>query len=282
MLRERATAHDISVAVTCDEDLVVSSDQLRVKQVLINLLTNAVKFTPDGGSIEVRARRRQGRVEVTVTDSGIGIPQEDRERIFESFQQGGRGTAREEGTGLGLTLSRRLVELLGGRLWLRSEVGLGSTCGFSLPAPARVEGDPRSPRDHEAVRDIVVIEDDRRSAELLSAYLSGLDLHVVSTGDGQSGLEAVRRTRPVAVLLDIRLPGVDGWAVLRTLKSDADTADIPVVVVSIVDERSRGVAMGAAAYLVKPVSRHDVLEALRTAGVEVGPDAQRGTEVEQR
>src|SRR4029079_17080348 len=107
MLRERATAHDISVAVTCDEDLVVSSDELRVKQVLINLLTNAVKFTPDGGSIDVRARRRHDRIEVTVRDTGIGIPKEDRERIFESFQQGGRGTAREEGTGLGLTLSRR-------------------------------------------------------------------------------------------------------------------------------------------------------------------------------
>jgi CheY-like chemotaxis protein len=165
-------------------------------------------------------------------------------------------------------------------MWLRSEVGVGSTFGFSLPAPARVEGEAASPRDQGAVRAVVVIEDDRRSADLLSAYLSGVDLHVISTGDGQAGLEAIRRARPVAVLLDIRLPGVDGWAVLRTLKSDPDTADIPVVVVSIVDERSRGVAMGAAAYLVKPVSRHDVLEALRAAGVEIG--AQRETEVEQR
>ena len=111
------------------------SDELRLKQVVLNLMTNAVKFTGDGGSVVVRAvrdgpRDRRSRS----TDTGIGVPEADRERIFESFQQGGRGSSREEGTGLGLTLSRRIVELLGGRMWLESEVGVGSTFGFSLPA----------------------------------------------------------------------------------------------------------------------------------------------------
>jgi CheY-like chemotaxis protein len=164
-------------------------------------------------------------------------------------------------------------------MWLRSEVGVGSTFGFSLPDTTR-SPEPRPAQDDVAARDVVVIEDDRRSADLLSAYLSGVDLRVTATGDGQSGLDAVRRLRPAAVLLDIRLPGVDGWSVLRALKSDSGTRNIPVVVVSIVDERSRGVAMGAASYLVKPVSRRDVLEALRTAGLEVHLSGQpRETEV---
>ena len=135
MLRERATAHGIDLSVDVEPGLVHAySDQLRLKQVVLNLVTNAVKFTGDGGSVAVRARRTPVDIEVTVSDTGVGIPQADRERIFESFQQGGRGASREEGTGLGLTLSRRIVELLGGRMWLESEVGVGSTFGFTLPS----------------------------------------------------------------------------------------------------------------------------------------------------
>ena len=116
---------------------------------------------------------------------------------------------------------------------------------------------------------MVVIEDDRPSLDLLTAYLSGAALRVTASRDGQSGLEAVREVHPAAVLLDIRLPGIDGWAVLQALKADPDTSGIPVIVVSIVDERARGAAMGAAAYLVKPVSRDDLLDALEAVGVQV-------------
>jgi DNA-binding response OmpR family regulator len=115
----------------------------------------------------------------------------------------------------------------------------------------------------------VVIEDDRPSSDLLTAYLSGAALRVTTARDGQSGLDVVRRDRPSAVLLDIRLPGIDGWAVLQELKSQANTKDIPVIVVSIVDERSRGAALGAAAYLVKPVGRDDLLAALASVGIPV-------------
>jgi CheY-like chemotaxis protein len=117
--------------------------------------------------------------------------------------------------------------------------------------------------------EVVVIEDDRPSLDLFSAYLSGAALKVTTTRDGPSGLAAVRRTLPDAVLLDIRLPGIDGWTVLRELKAEPGTSDIPVIVVSIVDERARGVAMGAAAYLVKPVSRDELLTALRSVGAPV-------------
>ena len=112
---------------------MIEADELRFKQVVLNLLSNAVKFTPDGGSVAVRAHREETDLVVTVTDTGIGVPPEDQERIFESFQQGGRGPPKDEGTGLGLTLSRRIVELFGGRMWLDSTVGAGSTFGFSIP-----------------------------------------------------------------------------------------------------------------------------------------------------
>ena len=135
MLRERAGLKGIDIVVEADDDVgSVEADELRLKQVVINLLTNAVKFTGDGGSVVVRVTRSDDEVvTIAVTDTGIGVPPSDRERIFESFQQGGRGPTREEGTGLGLTLSRRIVELLGGRMSLQSEVGVGSTFGFSLP-----------------------------------------------------------------------------------------------------------------------------------------------------
>lgn len=264
MLRERATAHGIELRVEVGPGIdEVYADELRLKQVVLNLMTNAVKFTGDGGSVVVRATRSGADVHIAVTDTGRGVPPEDRERIFESFQQGGRGPSQEEGTGLGLTLSRRIVELLGGRMWLESEVGVGSTFGFSLRSREKDE----RPDATRTVRDVVVIEDDRPSLDLMTAYLSGAALRVTVAGDGQSGLDAVRRVRPAAVLLDIRLPGIDGWAVLQALKAEAATRDIAVIIVSIVDERARGAALGAAAYLVKPVSRDALLQALRAVGV---------------
>jgi signal transduction histidine kinase len=264
MLRERAAVHGIDLRVEVEPGIDdVYADELRLKQVVLNLMTNAVKFTGDRGLVQVRAKRSGTDIHITVSDTGRGVPPEDRERIFESFQQGGRGPSQEEGTGLGLTLSRRIVELLGGRMWLESEVGVGSTFGFSLRSREN-EGRPDPTR---TVGDVVVIEDDRPSLDLITAYLSGAALRVTVAGDGQSGLDAVRRVRPDAVLLDIRLPGIDGWAVLQALKAEATTRDIPVIVVSIVDERSRGTALGAAAYLVKPVSRDALLRALEDVGV---------------
>jgi len=272
MLRARADAHDLALTIDIEPEVdVIEADELRFRQVLLNLLSNAVKFTPDGGSVRVRAYREGGDIAVTVTDSGVGVPEADQERIFESFQQGGRGAAREEGTGLGLTLSRRIVELLGGRMWLRSDLGVGSTFGFAIPARATSEHEGETATDTGAnqIGDVVVIDDDRPSVELLSAYLSGVAARITKARDGPSGLAAVRRVRPDVVLLDIRLPGMDGWGVLRALKSDAVTADIPVVIVSILDERTKGAEHGAAGYLVKPVGRESLLSTLAGIGAFV-------------
>jgi signal transduction histidine kinase/CheY-like chemotaxis protein len=268
LTRERAVQHGVCVTLEVAPDVgEVDADELRFKQVVLNLLSNAVKFTPAGGKVVVRAIRLADELQVTVADTGIGVPSEDRERIFESFQQGARSASRHEGTGLGLTLSRRIVELLGGRMWLDSSVGVGSTFGFSVPIVVPTRSDRRAtPVDGDSPL-VVVIEDDRRSLELATLFLEGAGLRVVGVREGLEGLETVRRLRPAVVVLDIRIPGLDGWDVLSSLKRDPRTASIPVIVVSIVDERGRGFALGAAEYLVKPASREEVLSALKRTGV---------------
>ena len=271
MVRERASSHAINLSVDVADDVgTIEADELRFKQVLLNLLSNAVKFTPDGGSVSVRAYREETDLAVTVTDTGVGVPAEDQQRIFESFQQGRRGPAKEEGTGLGLTLSRRIVGLFGGRMWLDSTVGEGSTFGFSIPAmPSRAVEITTEGSDEFPV--VVLVEDDRASLDLMSAYLDGLPIRVASATDGAQALELIRRVRPAAVVLDLKLPLVDGWQVLAELKAAADTAAIPVIIASVVDERHRGLALGADVYLLKPVSRDDLVDALRSVGAPVEP-----------
>ena len=272
LVRERASRHGITLHLDVAANVgPVRADELRIKQVIVNLLSNAVKFTSDGGRVDVRARTDPSGVLVTVSDTGIGVAADDRERIFDAFQQGGRKASTTEGTGLGLTLSKRIIELHGGRIWVDSAVGVGSTFGFAIPTGAAVAvADARAQDsgqlDHGRI--VVVIDDDRRSVDLLTVYLEAVGLRVISARDGERGVELVRRVQPAGVILDILLPGLDGWQVLESLKADAATAAIPVVVVSILDERVKGLALGAAEYLVKPVSREDVLEALARFGAE--------------
>jgi len=263
LVRERAALHGLAVTLEMDPSLdLIETDELRFKQVMLNLLSNAVKFTPKGGRVAVRAVRTGQRLAITVTDNGIGIRPEDRERIFESFQQGQRSPSREEGTGLGLTLCRRIVTLMGGTMSLQTEVGVGSTFGFTVPLKgASVSAGPGLYDDRDPV--VVVIDDDRASLDLMSAYLSGDGVRVVRARDGKEGLDAVHRLRPVAAVLDILLPGMDGWAVLEELRADPKTQGLPVIITSIVDDRSRGLAAGAGEYLVKPVGREELLGALR-------------------
>ena len=279
LVRERAARHGIALTLDVADDVgQIDTDELRFRQVVLNLLSNAVKFTPDGGQVWVKAHVERRELVVSVTDNGPGIPAADRERIFESFQQGGRGAPREEGTGLGLTLCRRIVDLCGGRMWLDSEVGRGSTFGFSMPlrfASQLARGDVSVDRQCT----VVMIEDDRASADLFSAYLEPTGIRIVKARTGHEGLARIRRVKPDAVLLDIRLPGMDGWDVLAELQSDPDTAGIPVIVVSIVDERSRGLGLGALDYLTKPVGRDELLGALRRIGVLGEDDANTSMEV---
>ncbi|MDT5296885.1 MAG: hypothetical protein QOG79_127 [Mycobacterium sp.] len=266
MVRERATRHAIALSVQVADDIdTIEADELQFKKVVLNLVANAVKFTPDGGSVSVRAYREGTDLVVTVTDTGIGVPPEDQERIFESFQQGRRGAPKEEGTGLGLTLCRRIVELFGGRMWLKSTPGTGSTFGFSVPGLPEREDDVAS-RERDKLPVVVLVDDDRASLDLLSAYLDGSGTRVLRARDGVEALEQIRKVPPVAVVLDIKLPRLDGWEVLAELKADPVTAAIPVVIASVVDDRPRGLALGADEYLLKPIRRDELVDALRRVG----------------
>jgi CheY-like chemotaxis protein len=274
LVRERAAAHGITLRLDVDDDVSeIETDELRFRQVVLNLVSNAVKFSNDGGEVLVRAWADDGDVLVTVADQGIGVPPQDRERIFESFQQSGRLAKQNEGTGLGLTLCRRIVELAGGRMWLESEVGVGSVFGFSIPkfrTSVSDEGADLVADDRGQV--VVVVEDDRASLELIGLFLDSAGIQMVTARNGADGLAAVRRHQPAAVVLDIRLPGMDGWHVLEALKADPATATAPVVVVTILDERPQAMALGAAEYIVKPVGRESLLEALGRVGVHARSD----------
>jgi signal transduction histidine kinase/CheY-like chemotaxis protein len=266
MVRERAARHGIAITLHVAPEVgVIWADELKLKQVVLNLLSNAVKFTPDGGSVDVQAKVSGAEAQVIVHDTGIGIDAADHDRIFEAFQRGGL-EARSEGTGLGLTLSKRIVELHGGRIWMTSRPGSGSTFGFAVPVSQEVpEAVPEAVAAERDMETVLVVEDDQHSAELLTVYLEGAGYRVVVARDGVEGLEQARRLRPRAVVLDILLPRVDGWDLLARLKADPATADAPVVVVSMLDERGKGLALGAVEYLVKPVGREELLEALGRA-----------------
>jgi len=277
LVRERALKQGILLSLEVDPGVgLLDADRLRFRQVVLNLLSNAVKFTPDGGRVDVRASIRGQDLVVTVADTGVGVAAEDHQRIFDSFQQGTRPAGQAEGTGLGLTLSKRIVELHGGRIWVESEAGAGSTFAFALPAgsegpapaPAPLAGMDSGLTTNPAPGPgptVVVVEDDRRSFDLLRAYLEAAGVRVVGARDGEEGLDTVRRLSPAGVILDILLPGIDGWEVLARLKADPRTAPIPVIVVSMLDERGRGFALGAAEYLVKPVGKEQLLAAVYRA-----------------
>jgi signal transduction histidine kinase/CheY-like chemotaxis protein len=270
LVRERATRHGIRMSVDVDERLGdITADERKVKQVLLNLLSNAVKFTPDGGSITVRALKGDGVVEVSVKDTGIGIAPEDRGKIFQEFQQVGEDYARKgEGSGLGLALAKKFVELHGGIILVDSTLGEGSTFTFTLPIrpgarPAVAVPSVPTAAVAEAPPLVLVVEDDPSAATLTSIHLRQAGFAVEVATEGEAGLALARRLRPAAVALDVLMPSIDGWTLLAHLKADPDTAAIPVVIVSMLDERGKGFALGAAEYLVKPVSGHELVRVLR-------------------
>ncbi|TML06593.1 MAG: response regulator [Actinobacteria bacterium] len=238
MVRERAGRSGISLTLEIDPSVgSVMADELKLKQVVLNLLTNAVKFTGAGGSVVVTARQDDDAVEVTVRDTGTGIAEADRERIFEAFQRGGRDVRTStEGTGLGLTLSKRIVELHGGRLWMESEVGVGSVFGFSLPVTTAVAPVVAPPIGAPAIahdrRTVVVIDDDPLDLELVEAVLAPEGYNVVRASSGEQGVALVRHEQPLVVLLDLMMPDMDGFEVAERLRAEPETADVPIIVLT--------------------------------------------------
>jgi signal transduction histidine kinase/DNA-binding response OmpR family regulator len=237
------------------------ADRLRFRQIVENLLSNAIKFTPDGGNVTVSARAAGDRVRIVVADTGVGIATEDLERVFEEFQQAGDPERRHSGTGLGLALTRRLVAAHDGEISLVSEPGRGSEFTVDLPA-VTIAASAAHPGTGPYV---LLIEDDPQSAELMSTQLGNAGYRVEVAGTGESGLALAREHRPDAVVLDVTLPGIDGWEVLRRFKADHLLSGIPVFFASILDEAPTGIALGAHDWFVKPVEQSALLSALTNA-----------------
>jgi signal transduction histidine kinase/CheY-like chemotaxis protein/HAMP domain-containing protein len=248
------------------------TDQDKLKQVLINLLSNAVKFTEEG-SVTVMARRRGGEIAIAIADTGIGIPADKLELIFEEFRQVDSSTTRKySGTGLGLSISRHLARLLGGDITVHSAVGVGSTFTVILPRhygttlQATHAGDVPSQEEPtaqpEADKVILAIDDDPDVIYLLSENLAEAGYRVVGALAGEEGLRKARELKPFAITLDILMPNKDGWQILYELKADPTTRDIPIIVLSIVDNKDLGYRLGASDYLLKPFDREAILAAL--------------------
>ena len=274
----------------------VYTDETKLRQALFNLLSNAAKFTKEG-EVTLHARRSSSEegdwVHLAVEDTGIGMTEEEQEEVFETFTQADTSLTREhEGTGLGLVISQNLCEMMGGYLDLESEKGVGSTFTIHLPAemerqrglsepetdgaeqaPAEAKKSPgdevawdgKAPEDEDVV---LVIDDDERAREIIRRRLEKDGFSVRTASGGKQGLEAARALEPAAITLDVLMPEMDGWAVLTALKDDEKLQEIPVVMVTIVEDKNMGYTLDAADYLVKPLDADRlarVLEKYRTA-----------------
>ncbi|MGO9209380.1 MAG: response regulator [Terriglobales bacterium] len=253
------------------QDLTIFADRVRFKQILFNLISNAVKFTPPGGRITVESEAEGESVRISVTDTGVGIRPEDQEAVFQEFRQVGETTRGvQEGTGLGLAITKRLVERQGGKIWLESEPGKGSRFSFTLPAgrptassrPTVVPTASDS-ANHPRTNPLVLIVDDQASArELIASHLESEHYATDMAGSNKEAIEKARRIRPDVITLDILMPDGSGLQTLFELRSIPELAHTPVIIVSVVDEKPVGMALGAAEYLVKPVRKEVLLSAI--------------------
>jgi signal transduction histidine kinase/CheY-like chemotaxis protein len=280
-IRPIATKSGNQVVVDCPADIgTMRADAMRVRQALLNLASNATKFTEQGVvRIAVERQRRDGAdwIHLAISDTGIGMSAEQMGKLFEEFTQADSSTTRKYGgTGLGLAISRRFCRMMGGDITVQSTPGQGSTFTVTLPAEVEVTDAAGAPRAERPVRPasptarttptssvVLVIDDDPTVLELMERFLLKEGFAVITATNGVEGLRRAREARPAAITLDVLMPDLDGWAVLAALKSDPALADIPVILVSVVDEQSRGYSLGAADYLVKPVDRERLNEALR-------------------
>jgi signal transduction histidine kinase/DNA-binding response OmpR family regulator len=258
------------VIVDCPPDVGdMHSDHTKVRQSLLNLLSNAAKFT-EKGEITVRARREPGTPDTivfTVADTGVGMDGDQVNRIFEPFTQADSSTTRRfGGTGLGLAITRRFCELMGGSIEAESTKGSGSTFTMRLPAvlgkPAE-RGQVAQPIPPGAGKTVVLaIDDDSSVHDLLKRTLERHGFHVESAYSGEEGLRLARKLHPDAITLDVLMRGMDGWGVLNALKADRDVCGIPVIMMTVLDNRNQGFLLGATEYLAKPIDRARLIEVL--------------------
>ena len=260
--------------IECPADIgSIIVDALRLKQILLNLLSNACKFTKGGDvSLRVKTASADGRgwINFVVADSGIGMTPEQMNKLFEEFVQADQTTARRfGGTGLGLAITRKLCTMMGGDVSVTSESGKGSTFTVRLPAAleiATVASDQaaRITEQNVSVGDcVLVIDDDPTARELIANYLREGGLSVVTAAGGREGLKRAEELHPIAITLDVLMPDIDGWTVLAALRGNPRLSNIPVVMVTITDPDRKGIALGAAGYLTKPIDRNRLIALLQ-------------------
>jgi signal transduction histidine kinase/CheY-like chemotaxis protein len=260
--RQLADQNKNRLVVESPENLgTLTVDPMRLRQILLNLLSNACKFTKQG---EVKLRVKKvvdGRswVEIAVADTGIGMTSEQQARLFEEFTQADSSTARQYGgTGLGLAITRKLARMMGGDVTVTSEPGKGSVFTVRLPAgaasPASLSTSSDGVRSPTA-ECVLVIDDDATARELIADHLKAEGFSVVPAAGGAEGLKLAKELRPTAITLDVMMPDLDGWSVLAALRKDPELSEIPVIMITIVDEHRRGMALGAAGFLTKPIDR---------------------------
>jgi signal transduction histidine kinase/CheY-like chemotaxis protein len=261
--RQLAEQNRNRLVVECPPDLApITVDPMRLRQILLNLLSNACKFTKQG---EVGLRVRtvvDGRdwIELAVSDTGIGMTPEQMGKLFEEFSQAESTTAhRFGGTGLGLAITRKLARMMGGDVTVASEAGRGSVFTVRLPggadAPAKGVAEVARGVGTDCV---LVIDDDATARELVADHLRAEGFSVVTAEGGLQGLKLAKELRPIAITLDVMMPDLDGWSVLAALRQDSELAEVPVIMVTILDEQRRGAALGAAGYLTKPIDRESL------------------------
>jgi len=284
IVRPLATRKEITLTVQIEEGLpALNADRAKFRQILYNLLSNAIKFTRPEGTVTLNSGLNGAAIAaqtgipsllLEVRDTGIGIKAEDMDRLFGKFEQLDSTYAREQqGTGLGLALTRKLVEMHGGTIWAASEgVGMGSVFSVLLPLrPAVISvltaQAPSEPGEVPGQDIVLVAEDDPRSLEILSHHIKHAGFTVAATADGSQALQMAKESKPKAITLDILLPQRDGWEVLKQLKSDPATRDIPVFVISITEDRDLGLSLGAQEFFFKPVDGAKLIGALQALGL---------------
>jgi signal transduction histidine kinase/DNA-binding response OmpR family regulator len=259
--RQLAEQNGNNLTVECPADLPpITVDPMRLRQILLNLLSNACKFTKNGEvALIVQRRKADGRnwMEFAVRDTGIGMTPEQMGKLFEEFTQAESTTARRYGgTGLGLAITRRLARMMGGDADAVSDAGKGSTFTVRLPGPEEPQYATSIPNSSpKRTNCVLVIDDDATARDLVAEHLKSEGFEVVTASGGLEGIKLARELRPIAITLDVMMPDLDGWSVLGALRQDADLADTPVIMATIVDEPRRGMTLGAAGYLVKPIER---------------------------
>jgi signal transduction histidine kinase/CheY-like chemotaxis protein len=258
--RQLAEQNKNRLIVESQEGLgTLTVDPMRLRQILLNLMSNACKFTKQGEVILRVKKVLDGRnwIEFAVADTGIGMTPEQQAKLFEEFTQADSSTARRYGgTGLGLAITRKLARMMGGEVMVASEAGKGSVFTVRLPGAAASPDISLTDGIQAPAGDcVLVVDDDATARELISDQLKAEGFSVVTAAGGLEGLRRAKELRPIAITLDVMMPDLDGWSVLAALRQDAELAEIPVIMVTILDEPRRAVALGAAGYLSKPIDR---------------------------